>query len=89
MKISTNYYVSRLTTLDLVLRQWIQSKKILKGRPFGGTAILVNSKWGASVSEILLTERMTVMRFCNILIFNVYLPYDSSTSVSDFLMLPC
>ena len=74
---SPNYIGFGSSAMDSVLE-----KQILRGRPFGGTAILINSKWSNSISEILLAERMTVVRLNNFLIFNVYLPYESPTSVS-------
>lgn len=73
---SPNYIGFGSSAMDSVLE-----KHILIGRPFGGTAILINSKWSNSVSEILLTERMTIVQLNKLLIFNVYLPYESPTSV--------
>src|SRR6266496_698092 len=47
---------------------------ILKGRPFGGAAILVHNSLLRATASILITERVNVICIGNILIINIYCP---------------
>jgi len=53
------------------------SAGILRGRPFGGAAILVHSSLGAATTPLLVTERLNVVRIFNVLFINVYCPTRS------------
>ncbi len=50
------------------------SMGILKGRPFGGAAILVHNSLLRATASILITERVNVICIGNILIINIYCP---------------
>ncbi len=50
------------------------STGILKGRPFGGAAILVHRSLMAVTASLLNTERVNIISVCNTIIINVYCP---------------
>ena len=56
----------------------------LRGRPFGGTAILVNKKHISYAENIMSHDRFTVVKINNVLLITVYLPCVN-TSQRDIL----
>ena len=56
------------------------SNSILRGRPFGGVAILVHNDYLKYVSCLHASERFVVMNFHKTLLINVYLPCSTSDS---------
>ena len=50
------------------------SESLLRGRPFGGVATLINSNLTAKVDFVKCSERFVVISLGNILFVNVYLP---------------
>ena len=50
------------------------SSGILKGRPFGGAAILVHGSLLAATTSLLVTERVNAVRIGDIVFLNVYCP---------------
>src|SRR6266496_2589514 len=56
------------------------SMGILKGRPFGGAAILVHNSLLASTAYLLITERVNIISVCNTIVINAYF---SSKEVSN------
>jgi len=55
-------------------------KKILVGRPYGGTAILLKCNLSTYAELVFITDRVVVIKIYNYIIINVYLPYKSLTS---------
>jgi len=56
---------------------------ILKGRPFGGVAILVRNNIASKVKCVCKTERCIILRLENLILVNVYMPCKSVDSYSD------
>jgi exonuclease III len=51
----------------------------LYGRPFGGTAILINKKLATCTINIMSCDRFTVIKIANWLLFNVYMPCSGTS----------
>ena len=47
---------------------------VLRGRPFGGVMVLIKHSLSQSVQTLCADERLVVVKLCNLLLFNVYLP---------------
>ena len=56
------------------------SNSILRGRPFGGVAILVHNDYLKYVSCLHASERFVVMNFHKTVLINLYLPCNTSDS---------
>ena len=54
---------------------------MLKGRPFGGTAILINKKFENMHIESFVFDRVVAILLGDFLFINVYLPYNNGTVV--------
>lgn len=54
---------------------------MLKGRPFGGTAILINKKFENMHIESFVFDRIVAILLGDFLFINVYLPYNNGTVV--------
>jgi exonuclease III len=52
----------------------------LRGRPFGGTTILVKEELSKTCSDILTFDRVVTVRINDVLFINSYLPCDNSSS---------
>jgi len=65
------------TTFGISGMQEKLSSGILKGRPFGGAALLVHRSLLAATTSLLITERVNVIRIGQILFINVYCPSKS------------
>jgi exonuclease III len=50
------------------------SQSILRGRPSGGVAVLVNNDFNSKVKCLKNAEKFVIVRFDNIILVNVYLP---------------
>ena len=65
------------------------SSEVLRGRPYGGTAILWRKDLGGcSVIDMEDCRLMCLEIFCDnksLILINVYLPYDSCDNLDDFL----
>ena len=66
----------------------MDKKKLLTGRPFGGTAILLKSNLNASATPINIpNSRISGINILieqkHLLIFNVYMPCESDISHRD------
>jgi len=63
-------------------------EKILVGRPYGGTAILLKRNLSTFAELLFNSDRVVIIRLYNYIIINVYLPYKSSTSlaISDSIL---
>ncbi|MEZ4977665.1 MAG: reverse transcriptase family protein [Chitinophagales bacterium] len=69
------------------------SNVILRGRPHGGLAIFVSNSLSKWCTLIHKSSRFLIMRFCDILLINVYMPsnnpnlyLDVLTEISDCLL---
>jgi len=49
-------------------------KSVIRGRPFGGTATLVHSKWRNFVKVIATVDRYVIISLGKLLLINIYLP---------------
>ena len=56
---------------------------ILKGRPFGGVAILVRNNIASKVKCICKMERCIMLRLDNLILVNLYMPCKSVDNYSD------
>lgn len=69
----------------LVLLQWVVvTAGPLYGRPFGGTAVLVNKKLAAYATCMASCDRYTVIKIANWMLFNLYMPCSGN---NDRLLL--
>jgi len=68
-EISDLYFVFGSSAMDMCI-----STGPLRGRPFGGTAILINKMHAAATVNLVANERYNVIKLFNWLIINVYLP---------------
>ena len=68
-------------------------KRIIKGRPFGGTGFIWNRKFSNSIKPRYeyTHERISVLQVvdlhCNILVINVYFPYFDTSRLAEQLSL--
>ena len=46
----------------------------LRGRPFGGTAVMVNKKFASITTNLVTSDRFTVVKIDNWLLISVYMP---------------
>ena len=53
------------------------STGFIKGRPFGGTAILVRKVLSRGVTSVLTFDRVVALEICNFLFVNVYMPCEN------------
>ena len=65
------------------------SKGVLKGRPFGGVGILVNSKIATDAKLKFSTERYIIVQLHDLVFINVYLPSCASVENWQDEMLCC
>ena len=56
---------------------------VLKGRPFGGVAILVGSKFKRHVKLSAKSARHIIIKIGTTLIVNVYLPCQNTNEMED------
>jgi len=71
LNINENYTGFGASAMDSVL-----STGILRGRPFGGTAVLLKNDLLGAVSNILTFDKVTSITICDLLLINVYLPCE-------------
>lgn len=50
------------------------------GRPYGGTAIIMKREFASLALNIISNERLTVVKFSNWLLFNVYMPCSGTVN---------
>ena len=75
--ISANYVGYGISAMEAAL-----SINILKGRPFGGTAVLVKNKYAKLCSSILTFDRVVSLVICNVLFINTYMPCEDGSIAS-------
>src|ERR1043165_1643321 len=56
------------------------STGLLKGRPYGGCAILVRNSFVNLVSNIITYDRVVSITLCDMMFINVYLPCESGSA---------
>ncbi len=59
------------------------SAGLLRGRPFGGLAILVKESLRKFCSVVQANERFIAVKFCDVLLINVYFPCSSRQDYKD------
>ena len=59
------------------------STDILRGRPFGGLAVFIHTKLQHNVELLYAAERVLIVKCCNVLFVNVYLPCHSNDEAYD------
>jgi len=79
--ISIDYFVCGSSAMDDCVRSGP-----LIGRPFGGTAMLINKRLIAVTSIVVSRERYTVIKVANWLIINAYMPCSGT---NDRFVLYC
>ena len=79
---------SKFTCYGISAMEQCVSESLLRGRPFGGVATLINSTLTAKVDFVKCSERFVVMSIGNTLFVNVYLPCVTASDQSkDALVL--
>ena len=68
-ELSSNYFVFGSSAMTSCV-----SAGPLRGRPFGGTAIMVNKKLASATTNIVTSERFTAITINNWLLITVYMP---------------
>lgn len=67
------------------------SRGILRGRPYGGVAVLIRKKYASYFSCLVCDERMVIVTAGNVVFVNLYLPTivnaETKESVVDLLAL--
>ena len=58
----------------------VVSESILRGRPFGGVATFINSKYAAQARLVVQAERFIIVRLFGTIIVNVYMPCSSQSN---------
>jgi len=74
-------FSNEYTGFGLSAMSSIVQKSILRGRPWGGCAILIKSDLIAAVKVILLSDRVVILSLGKLTLVNVYLPCLSLSSV--------
>ena len=63
------------------------SRSVLKGRPYGGVGILINSGLTKLISHHICKERFVVLVIGEVILINVYLPNVSSDYDLNVVMM--
>lgn len=58
------------------------SAGFLRGRPFGGAAIMLNKKYGSLVKQVVLEDRFVLIVIGDCVFVNVYMPNDDGSEES-------
>ena len=61
------------------------SKSILRGRPYGGVAILINNKWCSKISIVMISERIVAILLADLLLINIYFPCSTDNNYLDII----
>ena len=69
-----NNFSPNYTSFGISAMESAVSKGILRGRPFGGCHMLVQSSLCKFVSHIVCKQRFVVLVYKNLVLLNVYLP---------------
>ena len=71
LKFNNNYVGYGVSAMEQAVEQGF-----LRGRPWGGTAILVKESLVKLCSEIHTFDRVVTLTIADIILINVYMPYD-------------
>jgi len=85
VKFSSDYCVFASSAMENVI-----TSGILRGRPFGGVAVLVNKQFNNNVKLIHSSERFIIVQLCSLILINVYIPscsnkYDNESLTATLL----
>ena len=82
LNFSPNYHGYGVSAMEMAVQQ-----SILRGRPYGGTATLIHSRWRSLTKVIATSERFVIITIGNIALINVYMPTSTSNDSSVVLDL--
>jgi exonuclease III len=80
-ELSADYMCYGVSAMDTVL-----SENILKGRPYGGVAIMVRNKYFDYCKVILCAERLVAVSFGDVIFVNVYFPCSSKIDFKEIFL---
>ena len=75
--VSTKYVAFGVSAMEAAV-----SVGLLRGRPWGGTAILVKNSLASSCSDVTTLERTVALRIFDLLFINVYMPCEDGSVVA-------
>ena len=55
---------------------------LLRGRPFGGSAILVHKSFANACADVNTSERFSIVKICDTLFVNLYMPCEDGSLFS-------
>ena len=56
----------------------VVGKFVIRGRPYGGTATLINNKWRTIINVLMISERTVIIPLGDLILINVYFPCVSN-----------